>query len=152
MKIVVIGGTGLIGSKVVSKLQARGHKAIAASPNTGVNAVTGEGLREVLADAQVVVDVANSPTFEDAASLEFFQRSGHNLLAAEIAAGVNHHVALSVVGTERLLASGYFRAKMAQQQIIKAGSVPYTIVQRSEESRVGKECVSRCRTRWSPYH
>src|SRR3546814_943814 len=132
MKIVVIGGTGLIGSKVVSKLQARGHKAIAASPNTGVNAVTGEGLREVLADAQVVVDVANSPTFEDTASLEFFQRSGHNLLAAEIAAGVGHHVALSVVGTERLLDSGYFRAKMAQQQIIKAGGVPYTIVQSTQ--------------------
>ncbi|MBO1114053.1 SDR family oxidoreductase [Bordetella petrii] len=132
MKIVVIGGTGLIGSKVVSKLQARGHKAIAASPNTGVNAVTGEGLREALAGAQVVVDVANSPTFEDAASLEFFQRAGHNLLAAEIATGVSHHVALSVVGTERLLDSGYFRAKMAQQQIIKAGSVPYTIVQSTQ--------------------
>lgn len=132
MKIVVIGGTGLIGSKVVNKLQARGHKAIAASPNTGVNAVTGEGLREALAGAQVVVDVANSPTFEDAASLEFFQRAGHNLLAAEIATGVSHHVALSVVGTERLLDSGYFRAKMAQQQIIKAGSVPYTIVQSTQ--------------------
>jgi len=132
MKIVVIGGTGLIGSKVVSKLQTRGHKAIAASPNTGVNAVTGEGLREALAGAQVVVDVANSPSFEDAASLEFFQRAGHNLLAAEIATGVSHHVALSVVGTERLLDSGYFRAKMAQQQIIKAGSMPYTIVQSTQ--------------------
>jgi uncharacterized protein YbjT (DUF2867 family) len=128
MKIVVIGGTGLIGSKVVAKLNAKGHEAIAAAPNTGVNTLTGEGLAEVLEGAAVVVDVSNSPSFEDAAVLEFFQTSTTNLLAAEAAAGVGHHVALSVVGTERLLEGGYFRAKMAQEQLIKDFPIPYSIV------------------------
>src|SRR6266576_2963349 len=115
MNIVVIGGTGLIGTKVVNILRQRGHEVVAASPSSGVNTVTGEGLAEALDRAQVVVDVANSPSWEDKAVLEFFEASSHNLLAAEAAAGVKHHVALSVVGTERLLASGYFRAKMAQE-------------------------------------
>ena len=128
MKIVVIGGTGLIGSKVVEKLRAKGHEAIAAAPNTGVNTITGEGLVEALRDAQVVVDVANSPSFEDKAAMEFFQTSAKNLAAAEIETGVRHHVALSVVGTERLLSSGYFRAKLAQEARIKSSPVPYTIV------------------------
>lgn len=128
MKIVVIGGTGLIGSKVVSKLSQHGHEAVAASPDTGVNALTGEGLDEVLQGASVVVDVSNSPSFEDAAVLEFFERSTGNLLAAEAAAGVQHHVALSVVGTERLADHGYFRAKSVQETLIRGFSVPYTIV------------------------
>lgn len=128
MKIVVIGGTGLIGSKLVKQLIARGHEAIAASPNTGVNTLTGEGLADALEGAQVVVDVANSPSFEDQAVMNFFETSGRNLLAAEAAAGVQHHVALSVVGTERLQGSGYFRAKLAQEKLIKAARVPYTIV------------------------
>ncbi|HEY4343468.1 MAG TPA: SDR family oxidoreductase [Parvibaculum sp.] len=128
MKIVVIGGSGLIGSKLVSRLRQRGHDVLAASPNSGVNTITGEGLAEVLKGAQVVVDVANSPSFEDKAVLEFFETSGRNLLAAEKAAGVGHHVALSVVGTDRLLASGYFRGKMAQENLIKTGGIPYTIV------------------------
>ncbi len=128
MKIVVIGGTGLIGSKLVQQLTARGHEAVAASPNTGVNTLTGEGLAQALAGAQVVVDVANSPSFEDKAVLDFFETSGRNLLAAEAAAGVQHHVALSVVGTERLQGSGYFRAKLAQEKLIKAAAIPYTIV------------------------
>jgi uncharacterized protein YbjT (DUF2867 family) len=128
MKIVVIGGTGLIGSKLVTKLNEKGHEAIAASPNSGVNTLTGEGLAEVLEGASVVVDVSNSPSFEDAAVLEFFETSTGNLLAAEATADVGHHVALSVVGTERLLESGYFRAKMAQEQLIKASSIPYSIV------------------------
>jgi uncharacterized protein YbjT (DUF2867 family) len=128
MKIVVIGGTGLIGSKLVKQLVARGHEAVAASPNTGVNTLTGEGLAEALKGAQVVVDVANSPSFEDKAVMDFFETSGRNLLAAEAAASVQHHVALSVVGTERLQGSGYFRAKLAQEKLIKAASVPYTIV------------------------
>ncbi|EJL87519.1 putative nucleoside-diphosphate sugar epimerase [Herbaspirillum sp. CF444] len=128
MKIVVIGGTGLIGTKLVNLLRQRGHEVLAASPASGVNAVTGEGLAAALAGAQVVVDVANSPSFEDKAVLEFFEKSGRNLLAAEAAAGVQHHVALSVVGTDRLLDSGYFRAKMAQETLIKAGKIPYTIV------------------------
>jgi len=132
MKIVVIGGTGLIGSKLVKQLAARGHEAIAASPNTGVNALTGEGLAEALKGAQVVVDVANSPSFEDKAALHFFETSGRNLLAAEAAAGVQHHVALSVVGTERLQDSGYFRAKLAQEKLIKAGHIPYTIVRATQ--------------------
>ena len=119
MKIVVIGGTGLIGSKLVKRLQAKGHDVIAASPASGVSTITGEGLAETLAGAQVVVDVANSPSFEDKAVMDFFQTSGRNLMAAETAAGVKHHVALSVVGTERLQASGYFRAKLAQEKIIK---------------------------------
>lgn len=128
MKIVVIGGTGLIGSKVVEKLKKKGHQAIAASPNTGVNTITGEGLPEALADTAVVVDVANSPSFEDQAAMDFFQTAGRNLTAAEAAAGVRHHVALSVVGTDRLQASGYFRAKLAQERLIQNSPIPYTIV------------------------
>ena len=132
MKIVVIGGTGLIGSKLVSKLRARGHEVVAASPASGVNTITGQGLAEALVGADVVVDVANSPSFEDKAVLEFFETSGRNLLAAEVAAGVKHHVALSVVGTDRLLDSGYFRAKMAQENLIRASTVPYTIVRSTQ--------------------
>src|SRR6187549_2904193 len=132
MKMVVIGGSGLIGKKVVTNLRQRGHEVLAASPSTGVNTVTGEGLAEALAGAQVVVDVANAPVWEDQAVLEFFEKSGRNLLAAEAAAGVGHHVALSVVGTERLLASGYFRAKMAQETLIKNSPVPYTIVRATQ--------------------
>ncbi len=128
MKIVVIGGTGLIGSKLVAILQQRGHEVIAASPASGVNTITGEGLAEVLAGASIVVDVANSPSFEDQAVLAFFQTSGRNLLAAEAAAGVAHHVALSVVGTDRLAESGYFRGKIAQEELIRASGLPYTIV------------------------
>jgi len=132
MKIVVIGGTGLIGSKVVALLTSRGHEALAASPATGVNTLTGEGLAEALAGAQVVIDVANSPSFEDAAALSFFQTAGRNLLAAEQVAGVRHHIALSVVGTERLQASGYFRAKLAQEALILASSTPWTIVRSTQ--------------------
>ncbi len=128
MKIVVIGGTGLIGSKLVTKLAALGHEAVAAAPNTGVNTLTGEGLAEVLETAQVVVDVSNSPSFADAPVLEFFQTSTRNLLSYEAAAGVGHHVALSVVGSERLPNSGYLRAKVVQEKLIKEGSIPYTIV------------------------
>ena len=128
MKIVVIGGTGLIGSKLVTKLRALGHEAVAAAPNTGVNTLTGEGLAEVLKMAQVVVDVSNSPSFEDAAVLEFFQTSTRNLLSYEGAAGVGHHVALSVVGSERLPNSGYLRAKVVQEKLIKEGTIPYTII------------------------
>jgi uncharacterized protein YbjT (DUF2867 family) len=128
MKIVVIGGSGLIGSKLVTKLDEKGHEAIAASPDSGVNTLTGEGLAEVLEGASVVVDVSNSPSFEDAAVLEFFQTSTTNLLAAEAAAGVGHHVALSVVGTERLSEAGYFRAKIVQEQLIEDSSIPYSIV------------------------
>jgi uncharacterized protein YbjT (DUF2867 family) len=128
MKIVVIGGTGLIGSKLVAKLTEHGHEAIAASPDSGVNTLTGEGLAEVLEGASVVVDVSNSPSFEDAAVLEFFETSTRNLLAAEAAAGVGHHVALSVVGTDRLSESGYFRAKIAQEKLITESSIPYSIV------------------------
>ena len=126
MKIVVIGGSGLIGTKLVSRLRQRDHDVIAASPASGVNTITREGLAEALSDAQVVVDVANSPSFEDKPALEFFETSGRNLLAAEAAAGVGHHVALSVVGTERLQDSGYFRAKLAQERLIKASGIPYT--------------------------
>ncbi|GAA4712127.1 SDR family oxidoreductase [Phytohabitans rumicis] len=128
MKIVVIGGTGLIGSKLVAKLGEHGHEAVAASPNTGVNTLTGEGLPEALAGASVVVDVSNSPSFEAAAVLEFFQTSTRNLLAAEAAAGVGHHVALSVVGTERLPGSGYFQAKIAQEKLIEDSPIPFSIV------------------------
>lgn len=128
MKILVIGGTGLIGSKLVKLLTERGHEAIAASPATGVNTITGEGLDAALAGVDVVVDVANSPSFEDKAVLEFFQTSGRNLLAAEKRAGVRHHVALSVVGTRRLAESGYFRGKIAQEDLIEAAGMPYTIV------------------------
>jgi uncharacterized protein YbjT (DUF2867 family) len=132
MKIVVIGGSGLIGTKVVHKLRHLGHEVVAASPSSGVNTITGEGLAEALTGAQVVVDVANSPLWEERAVLEFFETSGRHLLAAEAAAGVGHHIALSVVGTERLLASGYFRAKMAQETLIKASPVPYTIVRATQ--------------------
>jgi uncharacterized protein YbjT (DUF2867 family) len=132
MKIVVIGGSGLIGTKLVNKLRELGHEVVAASPTSGVNTITGEGLAEALAGAQVVVDVANSPSFEDKAVLAFFETSGRNLLAAEAAAGVGHHVALSVVGTNRLLQSGYFRAKMAQEDLIKASKVPYTILRSTQ--------------------
>jgi uncharacterized protein YbjT (DUF2867 family) len=128
MKIVVIGGTGLVGSQVVSKLGEHGHEAIAASPNTGVNTLTGEGLPEVLEGADVVVDVSNSPSFEDAAVLDFFRTSTGNLLAAEKAAGVGHHVALSVVGTERLEDKGYFHAKRVQERLIRESSIPFSIV------------------------
>ncbi|PYI97185.1 MAG: NmrA family transcriptional regulator [Verrucomicrobia bacterium] len=132
MKIVVIGGSGLIGKKVVTNLRQHGHEAVAASPSSGVNTVTGEGLAQALAGAQVVVDVANAPSWEDNAVLAFFETSGRNLLAAEVAAGVGHHVALSVVGTDRLLASGYFRAKMAQEKLIKASPIPYTIARATQ--------------------
>src|SRR5437870_5413212 len=132
MKIVVIGGSGLIGKKLVKNLRQQGHEVVAASPSLGVNIVTGEGLGQALAGAQVVVDVANAPSWEDEAVLEFFETSGRNLLAAEAAAGVRHHVALSVVGTDRLLASGYFRAKLAQENLIKASPIPYTIVRATQ--------------------
>ncbi len=132
MKIVVIGGTGLIGSKVVEKLKRKGHEVIAAAPSTGVNTITGEGLAEALAGAQVVVDVANSPSFEDKAAMDFFQTAGKNLTAAEVDAGIEHHVALSVVGTERLQDSGYFRAKLAQEKLIESAPVPYTIVRATQ--------------------
>jgi uncharacterized protein YbjT (DUF2867 family) len=128
MKIVVIGGTGLIGSKLVAQLDERGHDAVPASPNTGVDTLTGEGLSDVLADASVVVDVSNAPDWEDDAVMRFFQTSSRNLLAAEAAANVGYHVALSVVGTDRLTESGYFRAKLAQEQLIQNSSIPYTIV------------------------
>jgi uncharacterized protein YbjT (DUF2867 family) len=132
MKIVVIGGSGLIGTKLVKLLRESGDEALPASPSSGVNSVTGEGLAEALAGAQVVVDVTNSPSWEDKAVLEFFERSTRNLLAAEAAAGVGHHVALSVVGTERLLQSGFFRAKMAQEELIQASNIPYTIVRSTQ--------------------
>src|SRR5512143_689620 len=132
MKVVVIGGSGLIGKKVVLNLGQRGHEVVAASPSSGVNTVTGEGLAQALAGAQVVVDGANAPPWEDNAVLAFFETSGRNLLAAEATAGVGHHIALSVVGTDRLLASGYFRAKMAQENLIKASPVPYTIVRATQ--------------------
>jgi uncharacterized protein YbjT (DUF2867 family) len=132
MKIVVIGGSGLIGTKLVNDLRKRGHEVVAASPSTGVNTVTGEGLTEALIGTQVVVDVANAPMWEDKAVLAFFETSGRNLLAAEAVAGVGHHIALSVVGTDRLLASGYFRAKMAQENLIKASKIPYTIVRATQ--------------------
>lgn len=132
MRIVVIGGTGLIGSKVVEKLRAQGHEAVAAAPNTGVNTLTGEGLAEALKGAPVVVDVSNSPSWEDNAVMKFFETSTRNLLAYEAAAGVRHHVALSVVGSERLLESGYFRAKIAQENLIKGSSIPYSIVRATQ--------------------
>src|SRR5262245_21263253 len=126
MKIVVIGGTGLIGSKVVEKVRQKGHQAFAAAPNTGVNTITGEGLAEALAGAAVVVDVSNSPSFDEQAAMDFFQTAGRNLAAAEVGAGVRHHVALSVVGTDRMQESGYFRAKLAQERLIKSSPIPYT--------------------------
>src|SRR5262245_1818280 len=132
MKIVVIGGTGLIGSKTVAILRQRGHEAVAASPNSGVNTITGEGLKEALAGAHVGLDLAHSPSFEDKAVLEFFQTSGRNLLAAETAAGVKHHVALSIVGTDRSPDSGYFRAKVAQEKLIETSGIPYTIIRSTQ--------------------
>jgi len=132
MKIVVIGGSGLIGSNIVNRLRLDGHETVAASPGTGVNTVTGEGLAQALTGAQVVVDVANSPSFEDRAVMEFFETSSRNLLAAEAKAGVEHHLALSVVGTDRLLESGYFRAKVAQESLIKASKIPYTILRATQ--------------------
>jgi uncharacterized protein YbjT (DUF2867 family) len=132
MKIVVIGGTGLIGSKLITKLREHGHQAVAAAPKMGVNTVTGEGLAEVLEGASVVVDVSNSPSWEDAAVMKFFDTSTRNLLNYEAAEGVGHHIALSVVGTERLLESGYFRAKLAQENLIKASSIPYSIVRATQ--------------------
>src|SRR5262245_21180936 len=131
MKVVVIGGTGLIGSKTVAILRQGGHEVLAASPNSGVNTITGEGLKEALAGAQVVIDLANSPSFEDKAVLEFFQTSGRNLLAAEVAAGVRHHVALSIVGIDRS-DNGYFRAKVAQEKLIEASGIPYTIIRSTQ--------------------
>ncbi|WP_044561407.1 SDR family oxidoreductase [Azospirillum sp. B4] len=128
MKIVVIGGTGLVGAKTVKILRAAGHEALAAAPSTGVDALTGAGLAQALAGAEVVLDLSNSPSFADQAVLDFFQTSGRNLLAAETVAGVRHHVALSVVGTEGLQASGYFRGKLAQERLIKTAGIPYTIV------------------------
>jgi uncharacterized protein YbjT (DUF2867 family) len=132
MKIVVIGGTGLIGSKVVEKLKQKGHEAIAAAPKTGVNTITGEGVKEAIAGAHVVIDLTNSPSFEDKAALEFFETSGRNLLAAEAAAGVRHHVALSIVGTDRSPDIGYFRAKVAQEKLIKTSGIPYTIIRSTQ--------------------
>ncbi len=132
MKIVVIGGTGLIGSKTVPILRQRGHEVIAASPNTGVNSITGEGLKEAMAGTQVVIDLANSPSFEDKAVLEFFETSGRNLLAAEAAAGVRHHVALSIVGTDRTPENGYFRAKVVQEKLIETSGTPYTIIRSTQ--------------------
>jgi len=131
MKIVVIGGTGLIGSKTVAILRHGGHEVVAASPNSGVNTITGEGLKEAVAGAQVVIDLANSPSFEDKAVLEFFQTSGRNLLAAETAAGVRHHVALSIVGTDRS-DNGYFRAKVAQEKLIETSQIPYSIIRSTQ--------------------
>src|SRR5215468_224658 len=132
MKIVVIGGTGLIGSKTVAILRQGGHEVVAASPNSGVNTITGEGIKEAVAGAQVVIDLANSPSFEDKAVLEFFETSGHNLLAAETAADVRHHVALSIVGTDRSPDNGYFRAKVAQEKLVEASGIPYTIVRSTQ--------------------
>jgi uncharacterized protein YbjT (DUF2867 family) len=132
VKIVVIGGSGLIGTKLVSRLRQKGHEVVAASPDSGVNTITGEGLADALAGAQVVVDVANSPSFEDRAVLDFFHTAGRNLLAAEAAAGVRHHVALSVVGADRLPDSAYLRAKLAQVNLIKASKIPYTIVRSTQ--------------------
>src|ERR1700746_2870531 len=131
MKIVVIGGSGLIGSKTVAILRRGGHEVVAASPKSGVNSITGEGLKEAMAGAQVVIDPANSPSFEDKAVLEFFETSGRNLLPAETAAGVRHHVALSIVATDRT-DNGYFRAKLAQEKLIEASGVPYTIVRATQ--------------------
>jgi uncharacterized protein YbjT (DUF2867 family) len=154
MRIVVIGGTGLIGSKLVEKLRNQGHEPVAAAPNTGVNTLTGEGLAEALEGAQVVVDVANAPAWSDAEVLDFFQTSSRNLLAAETTAGVGHHVTLSVVGTDRLPDSGYFRAKLAQEELVKAGPIPYTIVRATQFfefiGRIADSCTDGDTVRMSP--
>jgi uncharacterized protein YbjT (DUF2867 family) len=154
MKVVVIGGTGLIGSKLVNKLREQGQEAVAASPASGVDTLTGAGLPEVLADAQVLVDVSNSPSFKDAAVLKFFETSTRNQLSAEAAAGVGHHVALSVVGADRAPDSGYMRAKIAQESLIKAGKVPYTIVRATQffefVGRIADECTDGNNVRLSP--
>src|SRR5213083_683261 len=146
MKIVVLGGTGLIGSKVVNLLRAHGHEVVAASPSQGINSITGDGLTDALTGAQVVVDVTNSPSFEDKAVLEFFETSTGNVLASEAKTGVGHHVALSVVGTDRLPASGYLRAKVAQEKLIKASPIPYTIVRATQffefVGRIAEEATS----------
>jgi uncharacterized protein YbjT (DUF2867 family) len=132
MKIVAIGGTGLIGSKTIPILRKAGHEVIAASPNSGVNTITGQGLKEAMAGTHVVIDLANSPSFEDKAALDFFETSGRNLLAAEAAAGVRHHVALSIVGTDRMPDNGYFRAKVAQEKLIEKSGIPYTIIRSTQ--------------------
>src|SRR5262245_41830081 len=132
MKIVVIGGTGLIGSKTVAILRKGGHEVLAASPNSGVNTITGAGLKEAMAGTQVVIDLSNSPSFENKAVLEFFETSGRNLLAAEATAGTRHHIAVSIVGTDRTPDNGYFRAKVAQENLIKASGVPYTIIRSTQ--------------------
>ena len=132
MKIVVIGGTGLIGSKTVAILRQSGHDVVAASPNSGVNTITGEGVKEAVAGALVVIDLANSPSFEDKAVLEFFETAGRNLLPAEAAASVGHHVALSIVGTDRMPDNGYFRAKVAQEKLIETSGIPYTIIRATQ--------------------
>src|SRR5215208_7850547 len=132
MKIVVIGGTGLIGSKTVAILRQGGHEVVAASPKSGINSITGEGIKEAVAGAQVVIDLANSPSFENKAVLDFFETSGRNLLAAEAAAGVGHHIALSIVGTDRTPDNGYFRAKVAQEKLIEASGIPYTIIRSTQ--------------------
>jgi uncharacterized protein YbjT (DUF2867 family) len=156
MKIVVIGGTGLIGSKVVSNLRQKDHEVIAAAPNTGINTVTGEGLSEALAGAQIVIDVANSPSFADAAVLDFFKTAGRNLAAAEKVAGVRHHIALSVVGTDRLPESGYLRAKAAQEELIKASGIPYTIIRSTQFFEflggIAQSASDGQRVRLSPAH
>ena len=154
MKIIVIGGTGLIGSKLVKKLSGRGHEVVAASPESGVNTLTGEGLREVMQGAAVVVDVSNSPSFDDEAVMRFFETSTKNLLAAEAEAGVGHHVALSVVGTDRLTESGYFRAKIAQEALIAASPIPYTIVHATQffefVARIASDATSGNEVRLAP--
>ena len=132
MKIVVIGGTGLIGSKTVAILRRGGHEVVAASPKGGINSITGEGLKAAMAGAHVAIDLANSPSFEDKAVLEFFETSGRNLLAAEAAAGVRHHVALSIVGTDRTPEIGYFRAKVAQEKLIETAGIPYPIIRATQ--------------------
>ena len=132
MKIVVIGGTGLIGAKTVANLRQGGHEVVAAAPNTGANSITGEGLKDAMAGAQVVIDLSNSPSFEDNAVLEFFETSGHNILAAEATAGVRHHVALSIVGDDRTPDNGYFRAKVAQEKLVQSSGIPYTIIRSTQ--------------------
>jgi uncharacterized protein YbjT (DUF2867 family) len=154
MKIVIIGGTGLIGSKLVTRLRGQGHQAVPASPDTGVNTLTGEGLAQVLTGAAVVIDVSNSPAFDDAAVLKFFKTSTGNLLAAEAAAGVGHHVALSVVGCDRLTESGYFRAKVAQEKLIRNSPIPYSIVRATQffefVKRIADEATDGNRVRIAP--